>query len=254
MKRVLAFAAFVYVLLAAGPASAQSPICLPAPAPPIPLCSGSPGPEPTPSPTSSAPAPTSFSPSPTMTSAPPATVSPGPVLPPPVPQPTPAPPSGPPPSVAPTPAPTSPAPVVATSPVSFAGSFGLGVVGLLLVSILLPYLASLGRRSPGGTMLSTRRTRLSLGLACIAVAALIGFVGWYKVSGEPLPNRQIPLLASAGMALVLLSAVGGSLLVAEQLRTDDRRLDELEEAVRTLALALAPMVESPARGGTPTGE
>ena len=92
-----------------------------------------------------------------------------------------------------------------------------------------------------------RRLRIALAAGCIAVAAIIGLVGWLKLSDEPQVNRQIPYLASAGMALVVLSAVGGSLLVAEQLRSDDRRIEELEESVRQLAETLAPLVESPAR-------
>ena len=96
-------------------------------------------------------------------------------------------------------------------------------------------------------MTDRQRWRLLAGLACLVVAAVIGIVGYLKLSLEPAVNRQIPYMASAGMALVLLSAIGGSLLVAEQLRTDDRRIEELEEAVRSLAAAMAPGIESPAR-------
>ena len=93
-----------------------------------------------------------------------------------------------------------------------------------------------------------RRLRLVLAAGCIAVAAIVGLIGWLKLSDEPQVNRQIPYLASAGMALVVLSAVGGSLLIAEQLRADDRRIEELEESVKQLAETLAPLVESPPRG------
>ena len=96
-------------------------------------------------------------------------------------------------------------------------------------------------------MSAHRRTRLALGVVALALAAAVGIVGYLKLSLEPEVNRQIPYLASAGMALVLLAVTGGSLLVAEQLRTDDRRIEELEAAVRTLAGALAPTVEAPPR-------
>jgi hypothetical protein len=125
---------------------------------------------------------------------------------------------------------------------------------LLGVALGLPLAVSHARRSrsTGGIAMtaSSRRWRLVLAAACLAGAALAGIVGWYKVSGEPLLNRQIPYLASAGMVLVVLAATGGALLVAEQLRSDDRRLEELEGAVRTLAAALAPQIESPPRVGT----
>lgn len=89
--------------------------------------------------------------------------------------------------------------------------------------------------------------RLYLGLGALAVAALAGFVGWYQLSGNPNVNQQLPYLASAGVIVVIASAIGGALLVGEQLRGDDRRIEELEDAVRELAAALAPMIESPAR-------
>jgi len=92
-----------------------------------------------------------------------------------------------------------------------------------------------------------RRWQLLAAAGCLALAALVAFVGWYKISGEPLVNFQLPLLASAGMLVVLLAALGGSLLVAEQLRAGDRRIEELEEAVRSLATALAPYIEEPPR-------
>jgi hypothetical protein len=49
------------------------------------------------------------------------------------------------------------------------------------------------------------------------------------------------------MILVILAAIGGSLLVAEQLRNDDQRIADLEDAVRRLADTLEPIVESPPR-------
>ena len=93
-----------------------------------------------------------------------------------------------------------------------------------------------------------RRWRLLVGVASLALAALVGIVGWLKLSLEPQVNRQIPYLASAGMALVVLATIGGSLLVAEQLRSDDQRISDLEDAVRRLTTTLEPLVESPPRG------
>lgn len=136
------------------------------------------------------------------------------------------------------------------SPAAVAGSYRVGAGGTLLATLLLVALVSLSRTG-GNAMPEHRRTRLALGVVCIALAAGVGLVGYLKLSLEPEVNRQIPYLASAGMALVLLAVTGGSLVVAEQLRADDRRIEDLEAAVRALAGALAPTVEAPARRGDP---
>jgi hypothetical protein len=141
---------------------------------------------------------------------------------------------------------------VTAATVSLAGtvasSFALVSFGLLAVPLLLGFLAGLrpAAPAPGGTV-NTHRTRLWTGLGVLALAALVGGVGWYRLSGEPLLNRQIPFLASAGILVVLLSVLGGSLIVAEQLRGDQQRMTDLEDAVRALTEALSPMVELPAR-------
>lgn len=133
-----------------------------------------------------------------------------------------------------------------------AASFALVTFGLLAIPLLLGFLAGLrpAAPAPGGTV-NTHRTRLWTGLGVLALAALVGGVGWYRLSGEPLLNRQIPFLASAGILVVLLSVLGGSLIVAEQLRGDQQRMTDLEDAVRELTEALSPMVELPARRTDP---
>ena len=133
------------------------------------------------------------------------------------------------------------------SPAAVTGSYGLGVGVVLLVGLVLFALASRVRTGGSPVTPQARRWRLIAGLGCLGLAAVVGLVGWLRLSLQPAVNRQIPYLASAGMALVLLSAIGGSLIVAEQLRSDDQRLDELEAAVRHLADTLAPAIEAPAR-------
>ncbi|MGZ6792350.1 MAG: hypothetical protein ACXVFV_05310, partial [Mycobacteriales bacterium] len=114
-----------------------------------------------------------------------------------------------------------------------ASSFALVSFSLLALALLLAFLAGLrpATPAPGGTV-TTHRTRLWTGLGVLALAAVVGGVGWYRLSGEPLLNRQIPFLASAGVLVVLLSVLGGSLIIAEQLRGDQHRIGELEDAVR----------------------
>jgi hypothetical protein len=119
----------------------------------------------------------------------------------------------------------------------------VGAVALMLSTLVVIALAT---RS-GGAPVNVRHWRFLLGVASLVAATVIGIVGYLKLSLEPAVNHQLPYLASAGMALVLLAVLGGSLLVAEQLRADERRVDELESAIRALADAVAPAIEAPAR-------
>jgi len=125
-----------------------------------------------------------------------------------------------------------------------ASSFAFVVVGLIALPLLLGFLA--GLPTHGGTV-HTSRTRTWVGLGVLGLAAVAGGIGWYRISGEPLLNRQVPFLASAGLVVVLLSVLGGSLIISEQLRGDQTRIRDLEDAVRDLTEALAPMVELPPR-------
>lgn len=231
---------------------------LPAPSPPP---SPEPSPEPSPDPT-----PTAARSTPTEAAGPPAAPQPGltrapfvalpavALLPAPVPDVAPAPVVQP--VVSARVAPVQPVALAASPlPGTLASSFALVVFGLLALPLLLGFLAGLRpltasaaphAPSPGGTMNATR-TRLWTGMGVLALAAVVGGVGWYRISGEPLLNRQIPFLASAGILVVLLSVLGGALIVAEQLRGDQHRLHELEDAVRALTDALSPVIEQPAR-------
>jgi hypothetical protein len=140
----------------------------------------------------------------------------------------------------------APAPVASGVPLTSVvpSAYAIVVFGLIGVALLVSFLS--GIKPSGGTMKATR-TRLWAGLATIAAAAVVGGIGWYRISGEPLLNRQIPFLASAGIAVVVLAVLGGALVVAEQLRADQDRIGELEDAVRKLTDALAPIVESAPR-------
>lgn len=118
----------------------------------------------------------------------------------------------------------------------------LGAIALPLSTVSLVGLARLG-----GHHMRIRNWRFWLGVACLAAATVVGIVGYLQLSDEPRVNHQIPYLASAGMALVVLSVLGGALIVAEQMRADERQLAELEAAVEALAAAVAPAIEAPAR-------
>jgi hypothetical protein len=100
-------------------------------------------------------------------------------------------------------------------------------------------------------MNARERPRLVAGLVLVALAALFALVGYLKLSVERDLNRQIPYLASAGMAVVLLSALGAALVLADQLRADESRVQELERAVTMLSSALAGSIEAPPRRAAP---
>ena len=142
-------------------------------------------------------------------------------------------------------------------PASVSGAYGLGLAALIAVTVLLIALTTHVRSVTirhGGTSMNIslpRRARLIAGFSCLALAAIVGLVGYLKLSLEPDVNRQIPYLASAGMALVLLSALGGALVVGEQMRTDEQRIVELEAAVQSLAAIVSPSVEAPPRHDAP---
>jgi hypothetical protein len=273
MRRLLVVAALSAVgVLPAGAAAAQSPTTLPC-QPPITTC---PTPTPSSSPSSARPSPTpsrTASPRPAPPPSTPEPTSSDPVLAP-LPPPAPAPTTPPEPSVAPSTASPTPTPTPTPTPspaadgyrlasgrVPVGGTFAAVAVLLVALPLLLTMVAARVRPAPapapttgGLSMNGSTRWRLWGGVGALALAALVGIVGWYKISGEQLLNFQLPLLASAGITVVLLSVVGGSLLVADQLRGDDRRLDELEEAVRALAAALTPTIEAPPRRDTTTTE
>jgi drug/metabolite transporter (DMT)-like permease len=120
--------------------------------------------------------------------------------------------------------------------------FVSGAIALLLSAVSL-----IGLALWGGHHVRIRNWRFWLGVACLAAASVVGIVGYLQLSDEPRVNHQIPYLASAGMAVVVLSVLGGALIVAEQMRADERQFAELEAAVEALADAVAPAIELPAR-------
>jgi len=93
----------------------------------------------------------------------------------------------------------------------------------------------------------TRRWRLIAGLGFITAAAAAALIGYLKISLEPVIARQIPYLASAGLATLVFAVTGGSLLMADQIRAEDDRVDEIERSLARLADLIAPEVERPAR-------
>jgi hypothetical protein len=78
-------------------------------------------------------------------------------------------------------------------------------------------------------------------------AAAVGVGGYLKLSREPSLDHKLPCLASAGRTLILLSAIGAGLVLADQRHADNARTRELATAVQRLPDSLASDIEGPAR-------
>jgi hypothetical protein len=64
-----------------------------------------------------------------------------------------------------------------------------------------------------------------------AVALLLGYIG---VSGTALPAAQIPYILSGGIVGIFLMGMGAMLWLSADLRDEWRKLDGVEDAIRSL--------------------
>lgn len=84
-----------------------------------------------------------------------------------------------------------------------------------------------------------------LGWVCIGVGALLMLLGWFGVSREALPAKQIPYLVSGGIGGMFLAVLGAYFLGTQELRKDSGRLDRLERMVEDLHLVLLRRADAP---------
>lgn len=84
-----------------------------------------------------------------------------------------------------------------------------------------------------------------LGWFLIGVGALLMLLGWFGVSREALPAKQIPYLVSGGIGGMFLGILGAYFLGTQELRNDSGRLDRLERMVEELHLALLRRPDAP---------
>ena len=92
-------------------------------------------------------------------------------------------------------------------------------------------------------------------LALLGAIAL--FLGWYGVSGTPVPAKQLPYLVSGGMTGVALVVLAAAFFATEDVR---RQLDELRDVAAKVDQLYELLTEAPAeapvtgavvlRGGT----
>ncbi len=86
-----------------------------------------------------------------------------------------------------------------------------------------------------------------VGWVLIGLGGLLMLLGYFGVSRESLPAKQIPYLVSGGIGGVFLAVVGAYFLGTEELRQDSGRLDRLERMVDELHQALLRRPDAPDR-------
>ena len=84
-----------------------------------------------------------------------------------------------------------------------------------------------------------------LGWILIGVGALLMLLGYFGVSREALPAKQIPYLVSGGIGGMFLAVLGAYFLGTQELRKDSGRLDHLEQMVTELHQSLLRRPDAP---------
>jgi hypothetical protein len=90
-----------------------------------------------------------------------------------------------------------------------------------------------------------RAVRPYVGWILIGLGALVMLIGWFGVSREALPGKQIPYLVSGGIGGVFLAVLGAYFLGTQEMRNDSGRLDRLERMVEELHRALLRRPDAP---------
>jgi hypothetical protein len=84
-----------------------------------------------------------------------------------------------------------------------------------------------------------------LGWILIGIGALLMLLGYFGVSREALPAKQIPYLVSGGIGGMFLAVLGSYFLGTQELRKDSGRLDKLEDMVTELHQSLLRRPDAP---------
>lgn len=95
-----------------------------------------------------------------------------------------------------------------------------------------------------------RQFQSGLGFALVGAGAVVAVLGYLGVSKETEVAFQLPYFASAGIAALMLLGAGAAVLLSGQLQRDTNRINELEDAVRTLADEVSGLSEKMAPGRT----
>lgn len=91
-----------------------------------------------------------------------------------------------------------------------------------------------------------------IGWILIGFGALVMLIGYFGVSREAIPAKQIPYLVSGGIGGIFLAVLGAYFLGTQEIRNDSGRLDRLERMVEELHRALLQRPDAPALDLTAT--
>ena len=83
------------------------------------------------------------------------------------------------------------------------------------------------------------------GWILIGLGALVMLFGYFGVSREAIPAKQIPYLVSGGIGGIFLAVLGAYFLGTQEIRNDSGRLDRLERMVEELHHALLRLPGAP---------
>ena len=92
-----------------------------------------------------------------------------------------------------------------------------------------------------------------VGWVLAAAGAVTLLVGWFGVSGESLTAKQLPYLASAGLAGVALFIMAAVFLATDDVRRQFARISELERKVDDLYALFVADMATPGSSTAATG-
>ncbi|MBW8826040.1 MAG: hypothetical protein JF603_06800 [Acidobacteria bacterium] len=82
------------------------------------------------------------------------------------------------------------------------------------------------------TFVRNQRDRVAAWLA-IGLGVLALVVGWFGVSGTPFPAEQLPYVVTGGLGGLFLLGIGALLWLSADLRDEWRKLDAIEQLLRS---------------------
>lgn len=88
----------------------------------------------------------------------------------------------------------------------------------------------------------------------IALGGIALTVGWFGVSGTPLPSEQLPYIISGGLGGFFLLGLGAVLWLSADLRDEWRKLDDLDRRWEALEAASGPVRRSINEPTEPDGD
>ena len=90
-----------------------------------------------------------------------------------------------------------------------------------------------------------------LGFTLIALGAILLVIGYLGVSDSPYVAEQLSYIASGGLGGLFLLGAGATLLILADLHDEWRKLDKVEDAIRSDKTPILP-VSIPATNGPAT--